>query len=147
MIACGPAQAGGLLRDVDRALAAQGPGETTLVLAVVRAGEVFGASVGDSAAWLIEGDGHLDLTHAQARKPLLGSGCAWPVGFGPGPFPLSARLLLASDGLVKYASPERLCVTARGIPAGRAAQSLIECVRLPAGHLPDDVSVILCERG
>lgn len=87
-----------------------------------------------------------DLTRAQERKPLLGSGCAWPVGFGPVPFPRSARLLLASDGLVKYASPERLCETARAPSAERAARSLIECVRLPSGAPPDDVSVILCEQ-
>lgn len=144
LVASGPRECEEALRAIDRALAARGPGETTCVLAVVREGEVLGASVGDSAAWVVWPGGRADLTRAQVRKPLLGSGWSMPVGFGPAPLRPPARLLMGSDGLVKYTSPERLCRAAMGDPAERAVQSLIECVRLPSGRLQDDVAVILC---
>ncbi len=94
------------LRDVDQDLCATGRGgETTAVLAVVRAGQLFGASVGDSGAWLLAGEEVLDLTRDQVRKPMLGLGRASPVAFGPRALAPGARLLLASDGLLKYGSP------------------------------------------
>jgi serine/threonine protein phosphatase PrpC len=70
-----------VLETVDRALAELG--QTTAILVVVSDGRVFGASVGDSAAWLLDCSGTLDLTENQNRKPLLGSGRAKPAPFGP----------------------------------------------------------------
>ncbi|MGE0713725.1 MAG: protein phosphatase 2C domain-containing protein [Planctomycetota bacterium] len=135
-----------VLTSADAALAAEPrAGETTAVVAVVSGAEVRGASVGDSGAWQVSGDGVRDLTRAQVRKPLLGSGAATPVAFGP--VPLVGRLLLASDGLLKYAPPERIERAALTLPPDRAAWDLIETVRYPSGGLPDDVAVILCELG
>ncbi len=133
------------LSALDQDLRAAGHGgETTAVLAVVRAGQVLGASVGDSGAWLLDGDGIFDLTRDQVRKPMLGLGRASPVAFGPKPLAPGARLLLASDGLLKYSPRERIAAVALGQPLSQAAWSLIECVRLPSGGLHDDTAVILC---
>jgi serine/threonine protein phosphatase PrpC len=132
-----------LLRKVDAAIAKHSvAGQTTCALAIVTSEEIFVASVGDSGVWLIleSGDSH-NLTQSQHRKPFLGSGSAWPIGFqhpkGKG------SLLLATDGLLKYSSAERIIATCREHPADVAAQRLIELVRYPSGSLPDDVTIIL----
>ena len=83
-------------------------GQTTGVVAFVDDDRVVGASVGDSSAWLISTTGEAsDLTALQRRKPLLGSGEALPVQFEAQR--RGGRLLLATDGLTKYAPPERIC--------------------------------------
>jgi serine/threonine protein phosphatase PrpC len=117
-------------------------GETTFALVVVAPDKVFGASVGDSGVWLIPSNGHLiDLTARQLRKPFIGSGDANPVAFQ---YPkLEGTLLLATDGLLKYTSAERIAETCRQSPADVAAQKLIELVKYPSGRFPDDVTLIL----
>jgi serine/threonine protein phosphatase PrpC len=133
-----------LFHRIDSAVAEAGAGgETTCALAVLAPSEVFGTSVGDSAVWLIPASGaHIDLTRGQRRKPFLGSGAAWPT-----PFRLanpSGMLLLATDGLVKYASPERIVSACRQASAEAAARRLLTLVQYPpSGRLPDDVTVIL----
>ena len=128
---------------MDKAIAKDSvAGETTCALAIVTPEEIFGASVGDSGVWWIPENGnHLNLTHAQQRKPFIGSGDAWPVPFHHLTQPGS--LLLATDGLLKYSSAEQIIGTCRKHPAEVAAQRLIELVRFPSGGLPDDVTVIL----
>lgn len=134
----------GLLAEVDRSLA--GRGEATAVVAIVRAvagiWTVQGASLGDSGAWLVHADRVDDLTRAQVRKPLVGSGRASPVAFGPTPVD-DARLLVATDGLLKYAPRERLAAAARAGPIEAAARALVDGARLPSGGLQDDVAVVL----
>lgn len=120
-------------------------GESTCVVAVLRAGAVWGASVGDSVAWLLRPGGQRDLTRDQVRMPMLGSGAAIPVAFGPAPLRPGERLLLATDGLWKYTSAERILEAGLGGPVDRAARTLIECVRLPSGALQDDVAVVLVD--
>ena len=117
-------------------------GETTGVVAFVTAERIVGASVGDSAAWLISPAGELtDLTANQRRIPFLGSGEALPVVFeaerGGG------RLLLGSDGLFKYATAETIVALAARTSVAEAADALAHCVRLPSGGLQDDVAVVL----
>ncbi len=51
-------------------------GETTGRIVVVSEGEVFGANVGDSAAWLFTPEGNEELS--RVRKPYLGTGVAAP---------------------------------------------------------------------
>jgi PPM family protein phosphatase len=133
------------LRKVDVAIAKDViAGETTCVLLVVAPEAIFGASVGDSGAWLIpESGNHLDLTQAQQRKPFIGSGSAWPVSFHR-PRHIG-RLMLATDGLLKYTPAERILAACREHPADVAAQRLIGLVRYPSGALPDDVTVIVSE--
>jgi serine/threonine protein phosphatase PrpC len=119
-------------------------GETTFVLAVVTSEEVFGASVGDSGAWLIPATGDIiNLTRGQQRKPFIGCGSTNPMAFRhPN---IKGSLLLATDGLLKYTSAEKITAVCREHPTEIAAQRLIELVRYPSGAFPDDVTVILGE--
>ncbi len=133
-----------LLRAMDAAIAQSlTAGETTFVLAVATREKVFGASVGDSGCWLVGDAGTRDdLTISQQRKPFVGSGSAWPVAFE---FPMEERaiLLLATDGLLKYTSSERIVETCREQPIDSVAHRLVELVRYQSGALPDDVTVIV----
>ena len=132
-----------LLRRIDRQISDHG-GQAAAVVAAVFEDGVAGAGVGDSAAWLIEDTGHVDLTSGQVRKPLTGSGRARPVGFCRGGF--DGTLLLASDGLVKYASPLRIRQVAGQADMNLAVGELVDLARLKSGVLRDDVAVILCRR-
>lgn len=130
-----------LLGRVDREMKL---GETTAVVCSVVGDVIAGASVGDSGAWLID-DGEVEeLTQAQRRKPLIGSGRAVVEPFtgrlGAG------TLLLASDGLLKYASAERITGCVGGADLEAVARELVELVRLRSGALPDDVAVLLARR-
>jgi len=132
-----------VLRKIDAAIAKDSvAGETTCALAIVTPEEIFGASVGDSGVWLIPDNGaHAELTQAQQRKPFIGSGSAWPVPFR---HPMQGgSLLLATDGLLRYTSAERIIETCRQHPTESAARRLIELVRYASGALPDDVTLIL----
>jgi len=101
----------------------------------------MGASVGDSGAWLLTPPDFVDLTEDQNRKPLLGSGLAKPVAFGP--YSISGRLLVASDGLFKYVACERIRELATTLPLASTAGALVDAARLPSGALQDDVAVIV----
>ena len=103
----------------------------------------MGKIIGESGAWLITPDGIVDLTEHQCRKPLLGSGGALPVPFGP--MRLTGRLLVASDGLFKYAARDVIASVALEGSVEEGARGLVECVRLPSGMLRDDLAVILCD--
>jgi serine/threonine protein phosphatase PrpC len=117
-------------------------GQTTAVVAYVDSSRVVGASVGDSCALLISAAGKtIDLTARQRRSPLFGSGEALPVQFEA---ELNGgRLLLASDGLVKYVTAEQICALATEGSVVEAANALASSVRLPSGALQDDVAVVM----
>jgi serine/threonine protein phosphatase PrpC len=127
------------LTDLDVRLRAIG--QTTAVVASVANGHVIGASVGDSGAWVLSPSDLVDLTEEQNRKPLLGSGLAKPVGFGP--CSVSGRLLVASDGLFNYVALERIRELATTLPLASTASALVDAARLPSGVLRDDVAVIV----
>jgi PPM family protein phosphatase len=132
-----------LLRSIDADLVADPEaGETTLVGLTLSAAGIVGASVGDSGAWVVDTAGWRDLTARQQRKPDAGTGMAAAVPFQCGP--LEGTLLLATDGLLKYAVPERIAPVARGADLQAAAAQVVELVRLPSGELWDDVGVVLC---
>ena len=117
-------------------------GQTTGVVAFVDSQRILGASVGDSSAWLISPSGQtIDLTARQRRRPLLGCGDALPVQFEAER--LGTRVLLASDGLSKYAPADRICALAVRGSVVEAADALVNCVRLPSGNFRDDVAVVL----
>jgi serine/threonine protein phosphatase PrpC len=138
-----PADLAIALADLDLALLEHTrAGWATAVVVVANAQAVWGASAGDSQAWLIRGDTTLDLTSARHPKPLLGSGEAVPVGFGPLPF--LGRLLVATDGLFDYVDPKRIIELAGSDPLQQTAEKLIEAARLPSGGLWNDVAVIVC---
>ena len=133
------------LRLMDEAMARDSvAGETTCALAIVTPEEIFGASVGDSGVWWIPENGNLlILTEGQQRKPFVGSGGAWPVPFQRRNQP--GWLLLATDGLLKYTSAERIVGVCREQPVEVATRQLIELVRYASGGLPDDVTVVLAK--
>jgi serine/threonine protein phosphatase PrpC len=120
---------------------APGQGQCALVVAAIVGPRIVGASAGDCGAWLIT-DSINDLTEQQVRKPLVGSGSAVPV-----PFEAElglATLLLASDGLLKYARRNQIAALARGADLNAAAQKLADLPRLRSGDLPDDLAVVVC---
>ena len=120
----------------------RGVGQTTAVVVVLSEGKVTGCSVGDSGAWLITSLGFIDLTERQKRKPLLGTGNAEPVAFSR-PW-ADGTLLVATDGLLKYAPATRVTELARSANLESGAAALVELVTLPSGSVQDDVAVVLC---
>lgn len=121
-------------------------GETTAVIAQVAADghKIVGASVGDSEAWFVTPDGLFDLTESQYKKPFLGSGGARATPFAL-PVPSEGgALLLASDGLFKYAAPERILEAARLPDAEESVAALLDAARLRSGSFSDDIAVALC---
>src|SRR5208283_5415611 len=76
-----------------------------------------------SGVWVIGERGLTDLTRGQSRRPFIGSGSAWPVPFDK--LRVSGEyLLLATDGLLKYAPQERILAACRG----GAAEADAQCV-------------------
>lgn len=131
------------MADLDRRMAESGTvGETTAVVVYLTHVGPHGVAVGDSVTWWVTADDWGELTTAAKPKPWVGSGTAFPV-----PFSRSLQhvgtLLLATDGLVKYTSAERIVNVIRTTPFGDTPRALIELVRPPSGRLPDDVAVIV----
>ena len=129
-----------LLLELDHAQI--GYGQTTAVVLWVTRDKIVGASAGDSGAWIVRGDAIEDITSAQHRKPLIGDGAiVTPIDHGS---LAGDTLLVASDGLLRYAKPEAIARIASSADLDAAAKQLVELVRFPSGELPDDVSVVLC---
>jgi len=138
-----PAMWAEFLAKMDFQISCEG-GQTTAVVVAATAEGLCGASVGDSAAWAISASGCCDLTGNQVHKQLLGSGSARPVPFQTQGF--SGTLLVASDGLVKYARRELICRCALEKDLPSAARKIVDLARLRSGQLQDDVSLVLCRR-
>jgi len=133
---------GDVLAALDQVPARLRHGQATAVVMTLSSTGIEGASVGDSGAWLIRGDAIEDLTAGQHRKPLVGSGAS-PVAFRAGPLG-DATLLVASDGLLRYAKPRDIARVLGETDLDAAPARLIDLVRLTSGALPDDVSVVVC---
>jgi len=130
---------------IDQKMSASGTfGETTCVVVILSDSGIIGASVGDSGAFVFSKTGAENLTANQVRKPLLGSGFSIPVSFTRSQ--LDGTLLIASDGLLKYTSQEKIAATILTADFNNAAAKLIELVRYQSGALPDDVSVLLAQK-
>ena len=94
----------GWLASIDQELASTAEaGECTGVVLVAVDKSFWGASVGDSAVWMVGIGPPQDLTSTQNRKPLLGSSAARPVAYGP--HRLFGSLVVATDGLFNYVAP------------------------------------------
>lgn len=142
-ILVGPLECASLLAKLDRLLIAQGEqGESTAVILVVLNGFIYGASVGDSGALLIQHNTVLELTEHQRRKPLIGTGRANPAAFGPTSF--EGIILVASDGLLKYTSMERITNVIAANASDDIPNHLIDLVRLGGNALSDDTTVVIC---
>jgi len=116
---------------------AQGGECTCVVVEISDDGACRGASAGDSEAWMLTAGGDVRNLTAHQSRTRLGSGQAHPVSFRT---PLMGRLLLATDGLFKYARAADIRTR-----AARGVDALIEGVRLKSGALQDDVAIILIE--
>ncbi len=120
---------------------AKNAGESTAVAIYVRDHLLAGASVGDSAAWLADGQGApIELTAAQVRTPRVGTGESSPTPIGP--LPARGQLLVGTDGLFKYLDHGELIDALEGDDIERSATALLEAVRLADGSFHDDVALI-----
>lgn len=130
-----------LLCELDQKIAqASNCGETTGVIVVYSSGGLFGANVGDSAAWLFTPNRKEELS--RVRKPYLGTGVAAPHQFTSKAS--SGTLVVATDGLWKYTSLELIEQKARTGKPESLAGELAELVRLRSGAFPDDIAVAAC---
>lgn len=131
------------LSEMDRVVSADKiAGETTAVIVVVSPKMVFGASVGDSGAWILNGSNVDELSQYQKRKPFIGMGGSLPVGFTRDG--LEGTLLVATDGLLKYSSREAIAATVEKLNLRELPEALVKLVRYPSGNLPDDIAIGLC---
>lgn len=127
-----------LLKQIDCQITA---GESTAVVVDIRPYGIAGASVGDSQAWVIS-DGKIhDLTAAQNRKPLLGSGLTNAVAFTHPP--LNGLMIVATDGFYNYAKRDEIARLASESDYYEICRRCIELVRLPSGELWDDVGIVV----
>lgn len=118
-------------------------GQTTAVVVVIGREELIGASIGDSGAWLVERGSWIELTAGQPRKPLVGGGFAEPFTFERAI--VDAELLLATDGVLKYANGEavRALLRNEALSAEACCAAVIDAARLPSGELQDDAGAVL----
>ena len=130
-----------LFRVVDAALAKNMVGETTGVVVVLGSRKLIGVSTGDSEAWVLRATEVDDLTRGQQTKQRLGSGRVEPAVFERAA--LSGTLVVATDGLFKYAAPDVIARIVRASAIRIAAEELIGLVRLRSGTLADDVALVL----
>lgn len=124
-------------------------GETTAVVVATMGDAIWGGSAGDSEAWL------LHRHHQHDEHELTGKQCRKRIGSGGGvtiqPIGATAdddseyRLLVASDGLFRYASYADIKARVRLPDIDDAADALLESVRLPSGCFRDDVSILVAE--
>ena len=135
---------GDLLMRVDGKLVAGATGETTAVVVSLGPRGMVGVSAGDSEAWVVTPARVEDLTQSQDTKRKIGGGHVAPASFER--HALKGVLLIASDGLFKYASREVIARIVRGAPVSRAIEELIALVRLPSGRFADDVAVATAAR-
>jgi len=134
-----------LLVSLDQEMAALGAfGETTCVIAVLSDNGVIGTSVGDSGSFIFSKAGVDKLTANQICKPFLGSGRMIPISFTRDHF--EGTLLIATDGLLKYTSQEKITAAIDAADLDAAARKLVDLVRYQSGALPDDVSVLLARK-
>ncbi len=140
-----PLRVADVLRSIDVRLARERAGQTTAVCLVVTENAILGASAGDSEAWMVDGPTVVRLTDDQVRKPLLGAG-AQPRPFVAGNA-LRGTLIVASDGLFKYASVDAIVRACALDSAEAVMRALCDAARLPNGKLQDDLSLFVVRAG
>ena len=129
-----------LLLQIDATLAGgRDSGETTGVVTAIDRQIVFGATAGDSGARLYIRNTVSQLAPADRTKPLIGSGSAFVQSFAA---PMSGTLVVATDGLWKYAKPAAIQEKVSLAPSEKLAAELGNLPRLPSGTLPDDIAIV-----
>jgi serine/threonine protein phosphatase PrpC len=125
----------------DASLAANRAGETTGVVVVLGRYGFLGFSIGDSEAWVVTRAGVDNLTVGQHTRHRLGSRRGSLVIFERPQ--LAGVLLVATDGLFKYAAAPIIAGIVRNETIADAAERLVDLVRLRSGKMADDVAVVL----
>jgi serine/threonine protein phosphatase PrpC len=130
-----------LFKTADAGLAENRAGETTGIVVVLGPRRLIGVSTGDSEAWVVSSTQTDNLTVGQYTRQRLGSNRATPTSFErPAP---SDALVVASDGLFKFAAMDVIANVVRAQAIGPAAKGLVELVRLGSGKVAEDVAVVL----
>jgi hypothetical protein len=133
-----------ILRAADQAVSRDPEaGYTTAVAFCVTDAFLCGASCGDSAAVLIQGERPAAiLTRGQSKNPPVGSGGAAFVPFACR-LDLPWTVLAMSDGVWKYVGWERILTLKAAAPGAALVDSLLDSARLPGGKgLPDDFTLV-----
>jgi PPM family protein phosphatase len=125
----------------DACLAANRAGETTGAVVVLGRRGFLGFSIGNSEAWVVTLTGVDNLTVGQHTRERFGNGQGTVVTFQRPQ--LAGVLLVATDGLFKYAAAPVIAGIARSGTVAQAADELLELVRLRSGKMADDVTVVL----
>jgi serine/threonine protein phosphatase PrpC len=133
-----------LFRATDTALAANGAHETTGLVVVLGGRGLVGISTGDSEAWVVASTTVDNLTVGQHTRHRLGSRRATVTTFQRSL--LAGVLVIATDGLFKYAAPDVIARIVRDNAIRAAAQGLVDLVRLRSGKHADDVAVVLVQQ-
>jgi serine/threonine protein phosphatase PrpC len=137
-----------LFKTADAGLAANRTGETTGVVLVLGPRRLIGISTGNSEAWVVTPEGIDNLTVSQRTRDRLGSSTAFSTTFDrPAP---ADPLLIASDGLFKFAAMDVIARRVRGDAADSidvAAERLVELVRFKPGKVAEDIAVVLIRPG
>ena len=128
-----------VLRQIDHWI---GSGESTAVVVDLRIDRICGASVGDSQAWVVRGPDITNLTANQRRKPLLGTGDAFPIGFSLDK--LNGLLIVATDGFCNYVKRDEMVKILPYEDFAVLPKRLVDLVRLHSGALNDDVGIVVC---
>lgn len=119
-------------------------GLTTGVVVVCGAAEVWAASVGDSAAWLVGGAQLTPLLEAGPSRDLLGSGRCQPRTYRS-PH-RGGRVVLTSDGVHKYVERELLAIALGLDTLEESAQAALTATLDSVGNRLDDAAVVLWEQ-
>ena len=135
-----------ILRQADMAVAADAAaGFTTLVGLCIYRDYVVGASTGDSAALVVSGGKHHELTAGQHKNPPVGSGAAVAVPFAAAlnePW----RVLVMSDGVWKYVGWDRVIEIASQARGPDVIAELQQSARLPgSGRFQDDFTLVVLD--
>lgn len=133
------------LRNLDRALQReQYAGNTTCVLIFITEQEVYGVSVGDSRCWLYTDLFQLELTAHQYKQPVLGTGNAVPVAFGP--FEKNGTLLIGSDGVFDYLKKSVIDSIIEGdSDLAEKPKLILQATKETNSRLMDDISIVICQ--
>lgn len=141
-----PATWYGIVSAADEAVAEEDEaGFATLITLCVTGNKLCGASCGDSAALLIDGERELWLTEDQRKNPPLGSSATRPVAFFA-ELAASWKLLVLSDGVWNYVDWDGVARLAQQKQGEELIAALRQAVlQTNGGKLPDDFTAVLVQ--
>ena len=119
-------------------------GLTTGVVVVCGAAEVWAASVGDSAAWLVHRAELTPLLEAGPSGNLLGSGRCRPRTFRS--HHRGGRVVLTSDGVHKYLERDFLAIALGLDTLEESLDAMLTATLDGVGNRLDDAAVVLWEQ-